>query len=150
MDSVLLFGYCALLLVAAAVDAASRRYPNALALAIAVLGISCSISRDGVLAAASRLLAALGCAALLALFELAWRRSHRGTPGMGMGDVKALVGFMVVSPSAGLAGFASGLLLLAAAGSLAKKPSLPLLPFAVPSFLLALAAGAGTGAPLWA
>lgn len=149
MDVVLSVGYCALLVAAAGIDAASRRYPNALAVAVAALGFALSATRDGVPAATARLLSALGCAVLLVLFELAWRRSHGGSAGIGMGDVKALVGFMVVSPFAGLAGFALGLLLLAAVGALARRPALPLLPFAVPSFLLALAARAAGGAPLW-
>lgn len=138
----------AVLVVAAAIDARSRRFPNSLAACAAATGAVAAVwpvllthgapappaSSVGELLAraAARLLAhaapaALAAVALTAL-EAGWR-SRRGGAGIGMGDVKLLFALMLADPVSGLASFAAALALLAPACVLARRPSLPLIPF---------------------
>lgn len=149
-----LFGYmdadCAafsvlgiLILVAAVVDARTRTYPAPLAVAVAAAGAWCALARGGADTLGAHCLAACAVSGLLVVFEIAWRRGHDGTAGLGMGDVKFLFGTMLADPAYALVGFSVGLALLALVGSVCRRPSLPLLPFvtagtalvAVPSVL---------------
>lgn len=135
-----LFGYmdagCAafsvlgiLILVAAVVDARTRTYPAPLAVAVAAAGAWCALARGGTDTLGAHCLAACAVSGLLVVFEIAWRRHHDGTAGLGMGDVKYLFGTMLADPAYALVGFSVGLALLALAGTVCRRPSLPLLPF---------------------
>ena len=64
-------------------------------------------------------------------FELGYRRV-RGSSGMGMGDIKALVPLMVVNPSCALIAFAVGLLALALAGLSSAPACAPVPPIPYP------------------
>lgn len=141
----------ALLFAAAVIDARSRRFPNLLAaacVAAAALtaaypaflravnpfswGVGLAASGSGPLGAvlANAVIAALATVALLA-FELAWRR-FRGASGLGMGDVKLLFALMLADPISGAISFVAGLALLGIGCVVARRASLPLIPFVVP------------------
>lgn len=120
-----------LTVVAAWIDARERRFPNGLALVFAGICAACCLLMFG----AGRLVlhaafAAITCGMLVGL-EMLWRRFHNGAPGLGMGDIKFLGGFMLACPFAALVSFMLGLLGLAVAGVALKQKSLPLLPFVV-------------------
>lgn len=132
--------FIASLLAAAVIDARERRFPNHLALAALLLGSVAVLLSHGPCALVVNLGLAACASGSLVAFEVLWRALHGGGSGIGMGDVKALAAMMSFSPVAGLGGFCVGLLGLAVFGVVARKRSLPLLPFAVPGFLLALLA----------
>lgn len=119
----------------AVVDARERRFPNELAGACAVAAFA-GVWLDGGLNTA---LDHAGLAVIvylsLVLTESLWRR-HRQTPGIGMGDAKALFALCTLDPMGGIVAFAAALLSLAAACLIAKSRSLPLLPFLVPIFAI--------------
>jgi hypothetical protein len=71
----------------------------------------------------------------LVLTESLWRRL-RQTPGIGMGDVKALFALCTLDPMGGIVSFAAALLVLALSCLITKSRSLPLLPFLVPIFAI--------------
>ena len=119
----------------AVVDARERRYPNELAGACAVaafagawldLGLSTALDHAG--------LAVIMYLALV-LTESLWRRL-RQTPGIGMGDAKALFALCTLAPMGGIVAFAAALLALALSCLIIKSRSLPLLPFLVPIFAI--------------
>ena len=119
----------------AAIDIRERRFPNALAAACAVAAFA-GVWLDGGLNTA---LDHAGLAVIvylsLVLTESLWRR-HRQTPGIGMGDAKALFALCTLDPMGGIVAFAAALLALAAACLIIKSRSLPLLPFLVPIFAI--------------
>lgn len=127
------FWICAF--VGAVIDARERRFPNALAAACAVAAFA-GVWLDGGLNTA---LDHAGLAVIvylsLVLTESLWRQ-HRQTPGIGMGDAKALFALCTFDPLGALVAFAVALLSLAAACLIAKSRSLPLLPFLVPIFAI--------------
>ncbi len=119
---------CAFLVAAAVIDAHERRFPNPLALALAV-SCSCYVLlvrgiEDG---AFSIFVAALATAALLGS-ELVWR-ARGGVPGLGMGDIKAMFSLFCLDFLLGCVAFAGGMFLLALVGLASKRESLPALPF---------------------
>ena len=69
------------------------------------------------------------------LTESLWR-CVRHTPGLGMGDVKALFALCTLDPLGGIVAFAVALLALASSCLFTKSRSLPLLPFLVPIFAI--------------
>lgn len=71
----------------------------------------------------------------LVLTESLWRRL-RQTPGIGMGDAKALFALCTFDPMGGIVAFAVALLVLALSCLFTKSRSLPLLPFLVPIFAI--------------
>ena len=119
----------------AVIDARERRFPNALAAVCAVAAFA-GVWLDGGLNTA---LDHAGLAVIvylsLVLTESIWRR-HRQTPGIGMGDVKALFALCTLDPLGGIVAFAAALLFLAIACLITKSRSLPLLPFLVPIFAI--------------
>lgn len=119
----------------AVIDARERRYPNALAGACAVAALAGVWFDKGV----NTSLDHAGLAAIvylsLVLTESLWRRL-RQTPGIGMGDVKALFALCTLDPMGGIVAFAVALLVLAISCLLTKSRSLPLLPFLVPIFAI--------------
>lgn len=119
----------------AVVDARERRFPNALAGACAVAAFAGVWLDRGVNTALDH--AGLAVIVYLALVftESLWRRV-RQTPGIGMGDAKALFALCTVDPLGGIAAFAVALLVLALSCLLTKSRSLPLLPFLVPIFAI--------------
>lgn len=119
----------------AVVDARERRFPNALAGACAVAAFAGVWLDRGVNTALDH--AGLAVIVYLALVftESLWRRV-RQTPGIGMGDAKALFALCTVDPLGGIAAFAVALLVLALSCLLIKSRSLPLLPFLVPIFAI--------------
>lgn len=131
---------CALVVAAALVDARVRRFPAALG---AALALACAVLSLGV-GGPRRLIWCVLMSALasvvLVVFELRWRRRHEGRAGLGMGDVKFLAALSLWRPLEALAAFAGGLALLACTGLLARRDSLPLLPFVAPLFLLMIVA----------
>lgn len=132
----------ALMCAIGAVDARERRLPNALAAAFAALCALEALAARGAETCAQNALAALVvCGALLG-FELLWRAVHGGAAGMGMGDVKYLFALMLLDPAFGLVSFTGGLALLAFSGAVVRAKSLPLLPFAVMSYMGMVAAAA--------
>lgn len=137
-----------LAVVAAWIDARERRFPNGLALVFAsVCAVYCLLMFGVGRLVLHAAFSAITCGTLVG-FEMLWRRSHKGVPGLGMGDVKFLGGFMLAWPFAALVSFALGLLGLAVAGVALKQKSLPLLPFVVGAagvLLLAERAGMQSG-----
>lgn len=127
------FWLCAI--AGACIDARDRRFPNALAAACTVaafvgvcldLGMNTALERAG--------LAVIVYLALV-LTESLWRRV-RHTPGIGMGDAKALFALCTLDPMGGIVAFAIALLVLALSCLFTKSRSLPLLPFLVPIFAI--------------
>lgn len=118
-----------------AIDARERRFPNAFAAACAMaafvgvwldLGMNTALDHAG--------LAVIVYLALV-LTESLWRRV-RHTPGIGMGDAKALFALCTLDPMGGIVAFAIALLVLALSCLFTKSRSLPLLPFLVPIFAI--------------
>lgn len=129
----------ALILAAAVIDARERRFPHALALSFAfACAAFCVVAGCVDLLIHNAVLAAL-CSAPLLGFELVWRRTHDGTAGIGMGDLKFLAAFILACPRSAIASFALGLAALALAGMLTDKRSFPLLPFVAPPAVLLFA-----------
>lgn len=127
-----------LLVAAAVIDARERRFPNQLALAMALAALAHAAllgAERGLLHLAIALIAALA----LTAFELLWRR-WRGSAGIGMGDIKLLFALVLADPVRGLAAYALGLVLLAIGCVAARRGSLPLIPFIAVAWL-ALALG---------
>lgn len=119
----------------AVVDARERRFPNGLAGACAVavlagvwldLGLNTALDHAGF---------AVIVYLSLVLTESLWRRL-RQTPGIGMGDAKALFALCTLDPMGGIVSFAAALLVLALSCLITKSRSLPLLPFLVPIFAI--------------
>ena len=119
----------------AVVDARERRFPNELAGACVVaafagvwldVGLSTALDHAG--------LAVIMYLALV-LAESLWRRL-RQTPGIGMGDAKALFALCTLDPMGGIVAFAAALLALARSCLITKSRSLALLPFLVPIFAI--------------
>lgn len=119
----------------AVVDARERRFPNALAGACAVAAFAGVWLDRGVNTALDHADLAVIVYLALVLTESLWRRV-RQTPGLGMGDAKALFALCTVDPLGGIAAFAVALLVLALSCLLTKSRSLSLLPFLVPIFAI--------------
>lgn len=119
----------------AVVDARERRFPNALAGACAVAAFAGVWFDRGVNTALDHADLAVIVYLALVLTESLWRRV-RQTPGIGMGDAKALFALCTVDPLGGIAAFAVALLVLALSCLLTKSRFLPLLPFLVPIFAI--------------
>lgn len=119
----------------AVVDAHERRFPNALAAACAVAAFAGVWLDRGVNTALDHAGLAVIVYLSLVLTESLWR-CVRHTPGIGMGDAKALFAFCTLNPMGGIAAFAVALLVLALSCPLTKSRSLPLLPFLVPIFAI--------------
>lgn len=134
VPAILLGAYSLLALIASVQDARARRYPNRLALAMAALALCLALlSGEG----AARLFFCCATSLLLVIVEVVWR-ALRGTSGLGMGDVKALAGAVLVSPRAAFLSLVLSLLLLAFCCVVARRRSLPFLPFFFPVFLVLL------------
>lgn len=119
----------------AAIDARERRFPNELAGTCVVAAFAGVCLDKGVNTALDHAGLAVIVYLSLVLTESLWRRV-RQTPGIGMGDVKALFALCTLDPMGGIVAFAAALLTLAAACLIAKSRSLPLLPFLVPIFAI--------------
>ena len=119
----------------AVIDARERRYPNALAGACAVAALAGVWFVKGVNTSLDHAGLAVIVYLSLVLTESLWRRL-RQTPGIGMGDVKALFALCTLDPMGGIVAFAVALLVLAISCLLTKSRSLPLLPFLVPIFAI--------------
>ena len=119
----------------AVIDARERRYPNALAGACAVAALAGVWFDKGVNTSLDHAGLAVIVYLSLVLTESLWRRL-RQTPGIGMGDVKALFALCTLDPMGGIVAFAVALLVLAISCLLTKSRSLPLLPFLVPIFAI--------------
>lgn len=127
------FWLCAI--AGAIIDARERRFPNVLAGVCAVaalVGVWLDRGMDTALDHAG--LAVIVYLALV-LTESLWRRL-RQTPGIGMGDAKALFALCTFDPMGGVVAFAAALLVLALSCLITKSRSLPLLPFLVPIFAI--------------
>lgn len=144
LEVVLAFLRVAILIAASVIDMRERRLPNGLA---AVLAVACAVSTlagAGVRVLALRALAAAAIVAVLAAFEVVWRRA-RGEVGIGMGDVKFVAALALFDPLRALLSFAAGLAALAGFGIIARRASLPALPFISAAWVaLALIALVGT------
>ncbi len=119
----------------AVVDALERRLPNELAGACAVAAFAGVWLDRGVSTALDHAGLALIVYLALVLTESLWRRL-RQTPGIGMGDAKALFALCTLDPLGGIVAFAVALLVLAISCVITKSRSLPLLPFLVPIFAI--------------
>lgn len=115
----------------AVVDARERRFPNGLAGACAVAALAGVWLDLGLNTALDHAGFAVIVYLSLVLTESLWRRL-RQTPGIGMGDVKALFALCTLDPMGGIVAFAAALLVLALFCLFTKSRSLPLLPFLVP------------------
>lgn len=119
----------------AVIDLREQRFPNALAGACAVAAFAGVWLDKGVNTALDHAGLAVIVYLALVLTESLWRRL-RQTPGIGMGDVKALFAFCTLDPMGGIVAFAAALLVLALFCLITKSRSLPLLPFLVPIFAI--------------
>ena len=119
----------------AAIDARERRFPNALAATCAVAAFAGVWLDRGLNTVLDHAGLAVIIYLTLVLTESLWRRI-RQTPGIGMGDVKALFALCTFDPLGGVLAFAASLLALAATCLITKSHSLPLLPFLVPIFAI--------------
>lgn len=126
-----------LMLAIAVHDARTRTLPNGLAIAFGIVCAVCGIAWGG-LSIFENLMSAAIVSGLLVALELFWRSRNGGSAGLGMGDIKYLFCLMLADPAPGVISFMAGLLLLAATGTLLRKGSLPLLPFAVGAYLAIL------------
>ncbi len=130
--------YAAIMVISALLDTRYRRFPRALWLSLGL----CAAGRTGI-AHGSIMLArnvAFGftmCLILVAV-ELVWRR-YRGVIGIGMGDIKYLFATCLFDPVVAALAFCCALVSLAAVGTMLRRASLPLLPFAVACFPVAIA-----------
>ena len=127
------FWLCAI--AGAVIDARDRRFPNTLVGACAVAALAGVWLDKGVNTALDHAGLAVIVYLALVLTESLWRRL-RQTPGIGMGDVKALFAFCTLDPMGGIVAFAAALLVLALFCLIAKSRSRPLLPFLVPIFAI--------------
>lgn len=116
-------------------DARERRFPNGLAGACAVAALAGVWLDLGLNTALDHAGFAVIVYLSLVLTESLWRRL-RQTPGIGMGDVKALFALCTLDPMGGIVSFAAALLVLALSCLITKSRSLPLLPFLVPIFAI--------------
>lgn len=123
----------ALMLVSAVEDIRERRFPPVLFAGLAIACACACLSEGGMSRLVLHIILALLVCGVLVAFELAWRRTHSGVPGLGMGDIKFLFAFMLWRPNLALSGFILGLLSLAAYGAIRRERSFPLLPFTVGS-----------------
>ena len=119
----------------AVIDLREQRFPNALAGACAVAAFAGVWLDKGVNTALDHAGPAVIVYLALVLTESLWR-CLRQTPGIGMGDVKALFAFCTLDPMGGIVAFAAALLVLALFCLITKSRSLPLLPFLVPIFAI--------------
>lgn len=119
----------------AAIDARERRFPNALAGVCAVAALAGVWLDKGFNTTLDHAGLAVIVYLALVLSESLWRRL-RQTPGIGMGDVKALFALCTLDPLGGIVAFAVALLVLALSCLFTKSRSLPLLPFLVPIFAI--------------
>lgn len=119
----------------AVVDARERRFPNGLAGACAVAALAGVWLDLGLNTALDHAGFAVIVYLSLVLTESLWRRL-RQTPGIGMGDAKALFALCTLDPIGGIVAFAVALLVLAISCLLTKSRFLPLLPFLVPIFAI--------------
>lgn len=127
------FWLCAI--AGAIIDTHDRRFPNSLAGVCAVAAFAgVWLDRGMAVALDHAGLAAIVYLALV-LTESLWRRL-RQTPGIGMGDAKALFALCTFDPMGGIVAFAAALLVLALFCLITKSRSLPLLPFLVPIFAI--------------
>mgnify|MGYP003202045715 CR=1 FL=1 len=127
------FWLCAI--AGAIIDTRDRRFPNSLAGACVVAAFAgVWLDRGMAVALDHAGLAAIVYLALV-LTESLWRRL-RQTPGIGMGDAKALFALCTFDPMGGIVAFAAALLVLALSCLITKSRSLPLLPFLVPIFAI--------------
>ncbi|MBY4796798.1 prepilin peptidase [Collinsella sp. AGMB00827] len=134
--NLLLLLHLAGVVLAGCIDAVSRRFPNPLAVALALVSIGVvgtAPYRGWSTLVSHVLLALLACVACF-VFELMWRYL-RGECGIGMGDVKFLACLMIFSPPHALLAFAGALLLLGVACALSRQKSLPLIPFIAPLWI---------------
>ena len=127
------FWLCAI--AGAIIDARERRFPNALAGACAVAAFAGVWLDRGMGAALDHAGLAVVIYLAFVLTESLWRRLLQ-TPGIGMGDAKALFALCTFDPMGGIVAFAAALLFLAIACLITKSRSLPLLPFLVPVFAI--------------
>lgn len=119
----------------AVTDLRERRFPNELAGACAVAAFAGVWLDRGVNTALDHAGLAVIVYLVLVLTESLWR-CVRHTPGIGMGDAKALFAFCTLNPMGGIAAFAVALLVLALSCLFTKSRFLPLLPFLVPIFAI--------------
>ena len=119
----------------AVTDLRERRFPNELAGACAVAAFAGVWLDRGVNTALDHTGLAVIVYLALVLTESLWR-CVRHTPGLGMGDVKALFALCTLDPLGGIVAFAVALLALASSCLFTKSRSLPLLPFLVPIFAI--------------
>lgn len=131
---------CVLLVAAAVVDARERRFSTVLGVGLALACAALSLATGGLLRLMWCALVSALTSAVIVAFELWWRRWHKGRAGLGMGDVKFLAALSLWRPLEALAAFGGGLVLLALTGLLARRVSLPLLPFVVPLLLVMIVA----------
>ena len=127
------FWLCAI--AGAIIDARERRFPNVLAGACAVAAFAGVWLDKGINVALDHAGLAVIVYLALVLTESLWRRL-RQTPGIGMGDAKALFALCTFDPMGGIVAFAAALLVLALSCLITKSRSLPLLPFLVPIFAI--------------
>ena len=127
------FWLCAI--AGAIIDARERRFPNVLAGACAVAALAGVWLDKGANVALDHAGLAVIVYLALVLTESLWRRL-RQTPGIGMGDAKALFALCTFDPMGGVVAFAAALLVLALSCLITKSRSLPLLPFLVPIFAI--------------
>ena len=135
MQRVLYLFFYTMLVIASVIDVRSRRCPNFLTGALAVCAIAIAFLDDGLRVCLYRLIEASFVCALLVAFEIFWRK-HRGTVGIGMGDIKVLFALIMVGPFAGILSFGFGLLGLALVGFIMGSRTLPALPFISVAFCI--------------
>lgn len=143
MSALLAAAACIELVLTAVVDARERRFPHPLFVLLAITCAALSLFLGG----PSRLvrcaaMASMTCL-LLMVFEITWRHMHNGRPGMGMGDIKYLFALSLWRPLEAMMSLTCGLVLLAASCLVTHRESMPLLPFAVPVFAVAMVAFGG-------
>ena len=136
MSKAILSGlFLVFVVVASVIDARQRRFPNVLFAMLLVVSCAISFCSFGVARCLFHIAIALVVCTVLTVFELLWRRV-RGSVGIGMGDIKALLCLSIVHPLLALSSFAYGLLCLALAGALFRRSTLPALPFICGAFVV--------------
>lgn len=133
----LVISFTASMVLAVAIDARSRRFPNHLAAVMAFEALSLAMILHPFSRFIVRVVFSLIIFAVLFAFEMIWRFVLK-REGMGVGDAKAIAILAIISPAGAIAAFCASMVVLVLICALRKLESLPLLPMLLPIFSIVM------------